>query len=156
MQISISDYFGLFVHTHKNVLTSLKIDENDISWRSDKQNYLSERALIIFKLDNFLFEYKNENDRHRLILKGKNALVSYLVNHKNLSLNEAKNINLADALILLSSELNEVKIPDEAIRFLQENDFNFHGYDSKHFVYQYSGYQDSEWDPDLWDKRLLK
>ncbi|MEB5609200.1 ECs1072 family phage-associated protein [Serratia marcescens] len=156
MQISLSDYFGLLVNTHKNVLTSLNIDEGDIDLRSDEHNYFTERALIIFKLDKFLFEYKNENDRHRLILKGKNALVSYLVNNKNLSLNEAKNINLEDALILLSNELNSVTIPDEAIRYLQGHDFNFHGYDSKRFIYQYSGYQDSEWEPDLWDKRLLK
>ncbi|MBI6161310.1 hypothetical protein JEQ05_06615 [Serratia liquefaciens] len=156
MEISLSNYFGFFTHTYKNVLGALKIDDNDIDWRSDKNNYLSERALVIFKLDILLYGYKQENDPHRLILKGKNALVAYLVNNKKLPFSDAKNITLADALILLSGELRALEVSDEVMNHLQQGEYNFHDYDSRQFVYQYPGYHDSEWDPDLWDKRLLK
>ncbi|WP_157765431.1 hypothetical protein [Serratia sp. BW106] len=156
MEISLSKYYGLFTNTYNNVLKTLKLEAHEISWRSDKQNYLSERTLNIFKLDLLLFGYKQENDPHRLILKGKNALVSYLVNNKKIPFGDAKNITLADALILLSGELRELKVSDEIMSQLKQGDFNFNDYHSLEFVFQYPGYQDDEWDPDLWDKRLLK
>lgn len=156
MEISLSNYFGLFTNTYENVLKTLEIDDDGISWHSDKENYLSERALIIFKLDLLLFEYKQENDPHRLILKGKNALISYLVNNKKIPLGDAKNATLSDALILLSGELRELKVSDEIMSQLKQGDFNFHKYSSWVFVSKYPGYHDDEWDPDLWDRRLLK
>ncbi|WP_414483616.1 hypothetical protein [Serratia marcescens] len=157
MEISLTNYFGLFTNTYKNVLKALNVNDNEIDWSSDTHSYMSERAIVIFKLDKLLFDYKQENDPHRLILKGKNALTSYLVNVKKLSLNDAKNITLADALTLLASELREVNISDEIISHLRKDaEFIFNDYPSKQFVYQHPGYQDSEWDPDLWDKRLLK
>ncbi|WP_440495485.1 ECs1072 family phage-associated protein [Serratia sarumanii] len=157
MKISDTNYFGLYTQTYKNMLGVLNVNQDDIGWGSESLSYFCDRALVIFKLDMLLFDYKQENDPHRLILKGKNALVSYLANVKKVSLNDAKNITLADALTLLASELSEVNITDEIIRYLQKDaDFIFKDYPSKQFVYQYPGYHDSEWDPDLWDRRLLK
>ncbi|MGO4746503.1 ECs1072 family phage-associated protein [Serratia quinivorans] len=156
MEISLTNYFGLFTNTYQNVLKTLEIDDDGVSLHSDKENYLSERALIIFKLDFLLFEYKQENDPHRLVLKGKNALVSYLVNNKKIPLGDAKNATLSDALVLLSGELRELKISDEIMSQLKKGDFNFNDYPSWKFVSKYPGYQDDEWDPDLWDKHLLK
>ncbi|WP_074013557.1 hypothetical protein [Candidatus Sodalis sp. SoCistrobi] len=155
MEMTVTHYYKLFYKTYNNILNALNISMENINHHSDLLPYLTERTLIIFKLDTILFTYKQKNDPHRLILNGRNALVSYLFSNKNISINSAKDINLSDALIILQEDIKALNAPDGFKKELA-NEFSFVDYNPKGFIFCYPGFQDSEWDPEMWDKFLLK
>ncbi|MBC3250948.1 hypothetical protein H8I91_11800 [Serratia fonticola] len=160
MEIDLTQYFRLFSATHKNVLRELNIDSNKISFRdSELLSYLTHRTLMVFELDNLLFTYKNEHDRNRIFLRGKNGLISYLINKKGVPLITAKNINLNDAILLLSSDIESNPISPEVKKFIStsgDDDYKFNAIFNPSFTAKYPLFCDAEWDCDLWDERLLK
>ncbi|NYA43243.1 hypothetical protein HZI31_07995 [Serratia fonticola] len=156
MDISITQYYNLFNYTLRNILKThdINIDAHDYD---EHEYFFSMRALCILKLDKLLFDYKQKHDHLRMVLSGKSALVSYLVNEKGMSFDDSKNMSLHDALIILWSDIKAVEIPAEVIYYLTNTcHFHFGDYEPRFYMDRYSEYNDSEWDPDVWDKRLLK
>lgn len=154
MDISITQYYNLFNYTLRNILKTHNIDDHDYY---DHEYFFCMRTLCIFKLDKLLFDYKQKHDHLRMVLAGKSALVSYLVNEKGVSLNDSKDLSLNDALIILWSDIKAVEIPNDVMYYLTTNcHFHFGDYEPRFYMERYPTYLDSEWDPDVWDKRLLK
>ncbi|WP_337263346.1 MULTISPECIES: ECs1072 family phage-associated protein [unclassified Serratia (in: enterobacteria)] len=152
MEISKTQYLNLFRKTFDGIPKSHKIGVSD-----NAINYFSHRALIIFRLDMLLFKYKQDNDPLRLILSGKNALTSYLINKKNIPLNDAKNASLRDALTILWTDIKSVSIPDSLLDSLMEAySYNFNKFNPRYYAEQHLDYVDDEWNPELWDKLLLQ
>ncbi|MBL5864313.1 hypothetical protein JBO49_27280 [Serratia fonticola] len=156
MDISITHYYNLFDYTLRNILKThnLNIDAHDYD---EHEHFFCMRALCIFKLDKLLFDYKQKHDHLRMVLSGKSALVSYLANEKGMPFNDSKNISLNDALIVLWEDIKAVEIPNEVIYYLTTNGgVRLGDYEPRFYMARYTEYLDSEWDPDAWDRRLLK
>ena len=151
MEPNLSACFRVFQNHVQNVSHSLGIKSRP---ENDLESYISHRALIIFKLDLLLFEHRNEIDKERFLLFGKNALYHYLFSKKGISLSESKTMSLHDSLIVLSHDLISFKLPTNINNYLK-NEFSFNSIDCNLIRDDSRAFQDAEWDPDFSDSRLV-
>ncbi|MEI7214232.1 hypothetical protein WCT97_16525 [Pectobacterium versatile] len=152
MDLNLTNAFRVFENTIKNVTSHLNVNDNE-RFGHELEHYISNRSFIIFKLDVMLFEYRESLDKHRLALFGKNALIHYLVNKKNISLTEAKNIEFHDAIVILWNDISEYKISDEIISYINRS-YSFSNHDISLYYERYKGYSYDEWDANYADRRL--
>ncbi|ACT13658.1 MULTISPECIES: ECs1072 family phage-associated protein [Pectobacterium] len=152
MDLNLTNAFRVFENTIKNVVSHLNVNDNE-RFGYELEHYISNRSFIIFKLDVMLFEYRESLDKHRLALFGKNALIHYLVNKKNISLTEAKNIEFHDAIVILWDDISDYKISDEIISYINRS-YSFSNHDISIYYERYKGYSYDEWDANYADRRL--
>lgn len=152
MDLNLTNVIHVFQNTLRNVVSHLNISDDE-RFEDDINNYISKRSFVIFKLDVLLFEYRENLDKHRLALFGKNALTHYLVNKKNISLTEAKNIEFHDAIVILWDDISDYKISDEIMSYINRN-FSFSNQDITLYCERFKGYSYDEWDANYADRRL--
>lgn len=155
MDVSLTDMYRLFDCIYQNVKTSMGITD-EMLLTEDKRAYITQRSLIIFKLDSVLFKFKQENDWHRFVLRGRNALNAYLFFKYKVPYSEAKSLSLMEALAILMPELNVLKTDNEIVEHLSKSkDFIFHVNDRLPEVKKVI-IDDLEWDAELCDRLFLK
>lgn len=157
MNISQTQYYKLFEHTLSNILKIHDIVAESKNYR-EHEYFFCCRALCILKLDKLLFDYKQNYDHLRMLLVGKSALTSYLINNKGMSLSDSKSISLNDALIVLWEDIKKTDIPLEVMAYLTSPGcgFNFADYKPRFYMDNYPEYLEAEWDPVFWDEYFLK
>ncbi|WP_350312953.1 hypothetical protein OHJ28_22120 [Dickeya fangzhongdai] len=155
MDLNLTACFRVYEKTFNNIATALKINNPDNTYLCAP---LTLRTLVIFKLNLILFEYRENLDKKREVLIGRNALTHYLFNKKGITFTEAKNISLNDAVIILWNEINSYEIPENIINHIRNHSDNYHHTDNdiSKFKKDYPSYIDEEWDPNYADEELRK
>ncbi|MEI7143196.1 hypothetical protein WCT84_06355 [Pectobacterium brasiliense] len=75
MELNLTSCLRAYNRTSANIATALKIDNPD---NTRIAPFITNRTLIIFKLELILFYHREEFDKERKILSGTNALTHYL------------------------------------------------------------------------------
>ncbi|MFC3393665.1 ECs1072 family phage-associated protein [Brenneria rubrifaciens] len=151
MELNISSCHRVFDKIVTRVDNSLNIKD---SCMSEAKNYITHRALIIFKLDVLLIEHREKFDNERLVLFGKNALYHYLFTKKGIPLETAKNMGLHDSLIVLWDDITAYNLPTDVDEFIRKNFYYANNPDSQSVPDEKRYFQDSEWDPEFTERWL--
>ncbi|UPT55490.1 ECs1072 family phage-associated protein [Dickeya zeae] len=155
MDLNLNACLNVYVKTAENIAHALKIDNPRNTYILP---FITIRSLILFKLELILFKHREEFDKRRQILFGINALTHYLVHKKGMSIADARNIRLHDAILFLWNEINNYEIPSDVMNFI----INHSGYysndneDISQLTEKHSVYINPEWDANFADKELSK
>ncbi|MBN3207514.1 hypothetical protein LES60_07080 [Pectobacterium brasiliense] len=153
MELNLTSCLRAYNRTSANIATALKIDNPD---NTRIAPFITNRTLIIFKLELILFYHREEFDKERKILSGTNALTHYLFYKKNVPISDARNIRLHDAIVILCDEINRYVIPSDVINFIIEHGDNYSSADEdiSQITERFSSYINSEWDANFADELL--
>ncbi|UFT92957.1 MULTISPECIES: hypothetical protein [Pectobacterium] len=155
MELNLTSCLHAYNRTSANIASALKINNPD---NTRIAPFITNRTLIIFKLELILFNHREEFDKERKILSGVNALTHYLFYKKNVSISDARNIRLNDAIIILCDEINRYVIPNDVIKFIIEHGDNYSSADEdiSQLTEKHSSYIPEEWNANFADELLRK
>lgn len=153
MELNLTSCLRTYNRIFANIASALKIDNPD---NTKIAPFITNRSLIIFKLELILFYHREEFDKERKILSGVNALTHYLFYKKNVSILDARNIRLHDAIVILCDEINRYVIPNDVINFIIEHGDNYSSSDENisQLTERFSSYINNEWDANFADELL--
>lgn len=153
MDLNLNSCLSVYNKTAVNIADALSINNPENKYALP---FITRRALIIFKLELILFKHREEFDKKRQILYGKNALTHYLFHKKGVSIADAKDISFHDALIILWDIIDNYVIPENIIIFISQHSDNYGlvDEDATQLAEKNPIYKDGEWDANFADKRL--